>query len=98
MPDRARLRQALLFGILDTMKTRTAMQSIDALRRRYRRQWLLIDVQKLEASSTTPTAGRLLAHSASREDIYDRLLRTRARLPLVTYSEDTPPKGYAVAF
>lgn len=80
------------------MKSRTVGHSIDALRRRYRREWLLIAVQKFDESSTTPLAGRLLAHSKSREEIYDRLLQTRAPLPLVTYSEDSPPKGYAVAF
>ena len=80
------------------MKSRAAVQAIDALRRRYRREWLLIAVQRLDEASTTPTSGRLLAHSKSREEIYDRLLRTRVHLPLVTYSEDSPPKGYAVAF
>jgi len=59
---------------------------------------LLIAVQELDAATTTPRRGRLLAHSKDREAIYDRLLRTRVRLPLVTYSENTPPKGYAIAF
>lgn len=79
------------------MKTRTG-ESIDAIRRRYRREWLLIEVHQLDQATTTPTSGRLLAHSKDRDAIYDRLLRTRVRLPLVTYSADTPPKGYAVAF
>jgi len=73
-------------------------QPIEAIRRRYRREWLLIAVQELDAATTTPRRGRLLAHSKDREAIYDRLLRTRVRLPLVTYSENTPPKGYAIAF
>jgi len=71
---------------------------IDRIRRQYKRQWLLIAVHKLDEATTTPTHGRLLAHSKDREAIYDRLLHTRVRLPLVTYSDDTPPKGYAVAF
>jgi hypothetical protein len=79
------------------MKTRSS-QPIQMIRRRYRQEWLLIDVQKLDEATTTPTHGRLLAHSKDREDIYNRLLQTRVRLPLVTYSEDAPPKGYAVAF
>lgn len=78
------------------MNTRTG-EAIDAIRRRYRSEWLLIEVRQLDEATTTPTYGRLLAHSKDREAIYDRLLRTRVRLPLVTYSEDTPPKGYAVA-
>ena len=79
------------------MKARTS-ESIRSIRRRYRHEWLLINVQKFDEITTTPTHGRLLAHSKDREVIYDRLLQTRVRLPLVTYSEDTPPKGYAVAF
>jgi hypothetical protein len=71
---------------------------IDQIRGRYRREWLLIAIEQMDEATTTPVRGRLLAHSRDREAIYDRLLRTRVRLPLVTYSEDTPPKGYAVAF
>lgn len=71
---------------------------IDQLRRRYKGEWLLISVDQLDAATTTPRRGRLLAHSKDREALYDQLLRTKAKLPLVTYSEDAPPKGYAVAF
>jgi hypothetical protein len=71
---------------------------IDQIRRRFDREWLLIAIAEMDEATTTPLRGRLLAHSHNREEIYDRLLRTRVRLPLVTYSEDTPPKGYAVAF
>ena len=78
------------------MKTRAL--PIDQIRRRYKREWLLIAVQDLDETTTIPRRGRLLAHSKDREAIYDRLLRTRVRLPLVAYSEDAPPKGYAVAF
>ena len=70
---------------------------IERLRKRYRHEWLLIAVEKLDEATTTPTHGRLLAHSKDRDKIYDRLLRARVRLPLVTYSEDAPPQGYAVA-
>lgn len=75
-----------------------ASESIQVIRRRYPAEWLLIDVRKLDAATTTPTHGRLLAHSKHRDVIYDRLLTTRVQLPLVTYAADTPPKGYAVAF
>ena len=73
-------------------------QPIEDIRRRFRREWLLIAIDEMDDATTTPIHGRLLAHSKSREEIYDHLLRARVRLPLVTYSEDTPPKGYAVAF
>ena len=55
-------------------------------------------MDELDPTTTTPRRGRLLAHSKDRDALYDELLRTKAKLPLVTYSEDSPPKGYAVAF
>ena len=79
------------------MKPHTT-QPIERLRHRYHNEWFLIAVDKLDASTTTPTHGRLLAHSKDRDTIYDLLLRSRTSLPLVTYSEDAPPRGYAVAF
>ena len=71
---------------------------IDHIRRRYPGEWLLISVDKLDRATTTPQRGRLLVHSKDREVVYDYLLQTKPRLPLVTYAEDSPPKGYAVAF
>lgn len=71
---------------------------IEQIRRRYKEEWLLIAVDELDESTTTPRRGRLLAHGKDHNAIYDHLLRTRAKLPLVTYSEDGPPQGYAVAF
>ena len=77
---------------------REKVRSIDRIRRGYRREWLLIDVVEMDDATTRPLRGRLLAHSKDRQALYDRLLQTRVRLPLVTYSEDSPPQGYAVAF
>ena len=71
---------------------------IDQIRRHYKREWLLIAVDDLDESTTIPRRGRLLVHSKDRNAVYDWLLRTKVKLPLVTYSEDSPPKGYAVAF
>ena len=71
---------------------------IEQIRRRYKGEWLLISVEQLDHATTTPQRGRLLAHSKDRDALYDQLLHTKVKLPLVTYSEDAPPKGYAVAF
>ena len=71
---------------------------IEHIRRRYKNEWLLIAVDRLDRATTTPQRGRLLAHNTNREVLYDQLLRTRAKLPLVMCSADGPPKGYAVAF
>ena len=71
---------------------------IDQIRRRYPGEWLLISVDELDETTTTPRRGRLLFHSKDRNVVYDRLLQSKTKLPLVTYADDSPPKGYAVAF
>jgi len=70
---------------------------IDQIRRRYRREWLLIVVDTLDPSTTTPLRGRLLAHSPHRDEI-DRASITYPKPALVVFSEDTFPPGYAAAF
>ncbi|MBI3319424.1 MAG: hypothetical protein HYZ89_02400 [Candidatus Omnitrophica bacterium] len=72
-------------------------QPIEAVRRRYKREWLLIAVDELDESTTTPRRGRLLAHSPHRHDIYQRS-RRYPHPALIVYSEDDFPKGVAAAF
>jgi hypothetical protein len=71
--------------------------NIQILRKQFRHEWLLIAVDKIDKSTTTPLSGRLLAHSKDRDEIYRNMLRYKHNTYL-TYSEDTLPKGYAVAF
>jgi hypothetical protein len=72
-------------------------ESIERIRKRFQREWLLIAIDKLDEATTTPLTGRLIAHSPHREDIHDTMLR-RKGLALITYSDDCLPAGYAVAF
>ena len=75
------------------------MNSMDIkkLRKQFRYEWLLIAVDKIDKSTTTPLKGHLLAHSKDRDEIYQKMLRYKHNTYL-TYSGDTLPKGYAVAF
>lgn len=75
-------------------------QKIESIKRRFHRQWLLIAVDKVDKSTTTPISGRLIAHSPYRDEIYSKLLSLKKRIwpVLVEYSEDKLPKGYAAAF
>lgn len=70
---------------------------IEHIRRRYKREWLLIAVDKMDRATTTPQRGRLLAHSPHRDEI-DRASITYPKPALVVFSEDTFPPGYAAAF
>lgn len=71
--------------------------SIEQWRRRYRREWLLIAVEEIDQTTTTPLRGRLLAHSPRRDEIDDASIRY-PKPALVVFSEDTFPPGYAAAF
>ena len=72
-------------------------QAINQIRRRYKREWLLIAVDQMDESTTTPVRGRLLAHSPHRDEI-DRASIKYPKPALVVFSEDTFPPGYAAAF
>jgi len=75
------------------------IEKIESIKKRYHREWLLIALNKIDESTTTPISGRLISHSPHREDIYRLLLKPpKGKKLLVEYSEDTFPKGYAAAF
>lgn len=74
-----------------------SIMNIQKLRKKFRCEWLLIGVDEMDEATTTPLKGHLLAHSKDRDEIYQKMLRYRHNTYL-TYSEDTLPKGYAVAF
>jgi len=74
-------------------------QKIEAIKKRFRREWLLIAVDKFDEKTTTSIAGRLLAHSPHKDEVWAALKKVRRpKHPLVTYSENDLPKGYAAAF
>ena len=79
------------------MKANIKFQKIEVLRKKYRKEWLLIAVGKTDSATTTPLTGRLLAHSPRRDDIYRQ--ESKHKGPTLTlYSENGMPKGYAAAF
>lgn len=72
-------------------------QPIKQLRKKFRREWLLIAVSRIDPRTQVPLSGRLLAHSPHRDEIYDRLTKAKG-LTMALYSDTTLPQGYAVAF
>jgi len=72
-------------------------QNIETLRKKFKREWLLIAVDKTDESTTTPLTGRLLAHSPHRDEVYHKERKHKGHT-LTVYSEDSFPKGYATAF
>ena len=75
-------------------------ERIEKMRRRFkaRPEWLLIEVRKKDHYNQS-IAGKLLAHSPVRDEIYKKLITVKSRYPVaVKYSETRLPKGVAVAF
>lgn len=73
------------------------VESIEKIKRRYRKEWVLIALDKIDEATTTPISGRLIAHSKVRDDIYKKMMHTTGKI-LVMFTEDKFPKGYAAAF
>ena len=72
-------------------------QPIARLRRAFPNEWLLIDVDRFDARTTTPLTGRLLAHSKLRDPLEKRAAQSKGLIYLV-FGRDTLPQGYAAAF
>ena len=71
-------------------------QRITTLRKRFLNEWLLIAVDKVDPAKTTPLTGRVIAHSPSRETIYQKSLKHRG-LDTIIYT-GRPPKDVAFIF
>ncbi len=76
---------------------RKKSQNIEALRKKFHREWLLIAVDKMDPATSIPLTGRLLFHSHHRDEVYTQSGNYR-KSALLVYSEDGFPKGYAAAF
>jgi len=72
-------------------------QRIQTIRKKFHREWLLIAVDKMDKSTTTPLTGRLLAHSPYLDEIYRKEMK-RKEHTLTLYSEEGLPEGCAAAF
>ncbi len=73
------------------------VEPIEKIRKRFRREWLLIALDRVDEDTTTPVTGTLIAHSPHRDEIH-RKIGSRPKRLYVVYSEDDFPKGYAAAF
>ncbi len=73
-------------------------EPIGKIRKRFKNEWLLIAVDKMDKARTLPLTGRLLAHSPHRDEIYEEMLHHK-ELTLVTHCEPgVLPPGFGAAF
>ncbi len=86
-------------GIIRFTEVKKMMKAepIEAIRKRFHGEWILVAIDRMDKATTTPLTGRLLAHSPRRHEVYERSRRYH-KPALVVYSEDTFPKGFAAAF
>jgi len=77
---------------------RIKFEKIADIKKRFRQEWLLIEIMRMDESTTTPISGRLIAHDPKREKIYKLLLKSpHIKRPLIECSADTLPRGMAAA-
>ena len=73
------------------------IEKIENIKKRFKKEWLLIKVTEFDKTTSTSIKGRLIAHSPNRDEIYKRDISYKG-FTLIDYSEDKLPKGYAAAF
>jgi len=73
------------------------MVKVGEIKRRYKNEWVLVEVIE-EDELGQPIDVELIAHSKSRDEIYNALMKTKTRYTYQFYTGEIPKKGYAVAF
>jgi len=74
----------------DIMAVRS--ESISKIKKCYQNEWLLFDVSKIDKQNR-PLQGKLLAHSVSRNAVYEAWSKIKVKLPYFTYTGRRPKKG-----
>lgn len=70
--------------------------TMEEIEEKFKDEWVMIEVLE-EDEYENPTKGRVIAHSKSRDEIYD-LLKDKTGDIGVFFAGEIPKKGYAVAF
>lgn len=64
-------------------------QKIDTIRKQFKHEWLLIAIDEMDESTTTPLTGHLLAHSPDPMEVHKEAMK-HAGLLATLYSDDWP--------
>lgn len=100
--DRRRWCRSILDRLLTIVpiscyKEGMGSEKIENIRRMFHHEWLLIAIDEVDETTTTPLTGRLIAHDPDRDKIYGEEMKHPGNT-LTVYSEDGLPQGYAAAF
>jgi hypothetical protein len=72
-------------------------EPIENILKRYKNEWLLIDLDKVDKRTLKPKTGRLVQHSATKEDLSKTLI-THAGHIFTVFSGPILPAGFQAAF
>lgn len=70
--------------------------NIEEIKKKYKDEWVLLRVSKVD-NSGFPIKGEVIAHSKTRDSIYERQRELEGDLAVI-YTGEIPKEGYAVAF
>ncbi len=73
------------------------MDSIQEIKEKYNDEWVLVEVLERDEMNR-PIRGKVIAHSANRDDTYKAMEKTRAKYLYHLYTGEIPKEGYAAAF
>ena len=73
------------------------MVKVEEIKRKYRDGWVLVEVIEEDELGQLIDV-ELIAHSKSRDEIYDALMATKEKYTYQFYMGEISKRGYAVAF
>jgi len=68
---------------------------IDEIKKKYKDEWVLIEVLKVDEFGA-PVEGEVIAHSESRDEIYEKQRKMKEDLAII-YTGEIPKEGYVLA-
>jgi hypothetical protein len=88
---------AMVSAIILLLIESDKMAKIEEIKKKYKDEWVLVEILE-EDELGQPTEVELIAHSKSKDEIYDLLKETKTKYTCQFYTGEIPKKGYAVAF
>ena len=73
-----------------------ALMKVEEIKKKYKDEWVLIRVTKVDEFGA-PIEGEVIAHSKSRDEIYEKQRKIRGDLAII-YTGEIPKEGYVVVF
>ena len=64
-------------------------EAIEAIRKRYKNEWLLIAVDTVDPLTSTPIRGHLIGHGARRQDVHE-ISKQYEGVAYIVHSDEWP--------